>query len=189
MRGYGRDFKIELVENICMLIELCQYIGRDWWWRDEEIEEVGERRHGWGVKFLIRQEGMEASACKNRLDRTLVPTLSRSAEKMNRFAAGNVREFPCSNFSQWMMGWGVHQLRVKDCGRGKARTKEMDNAGNSELGVGWGGSILTKKEGMFLLRFNVIMNGLLFKTWRMSASSNMTDIFLKVQENKVPCKF
>lgn len=63
-----------------------------------------------------------------------------------------------------MMGWGVHQLRVKDCGRGKARTKEMDNAGNSELGVGWGGSILTKKEGMFLLRFNVIMNGLLFKT-------------------------
>ena len=49
-----------------------------------------------------------------------IPTPSRSAEKMNRLSAGNMREPPCSNFFQRAIRWSVPQLRVKDCGRGKA---------------------------------------------------------------------
>lgn len=54
--------------------------------------------------------------------------------------------------------------------------------------AGGSGPSKQKQNGIFSLYFNVVPNGLLFRTWKWVLQVKRLT-FLKVQESKAPCKF
>lgn len=48
---------MEIVENICVLMELFQQAEKDGWWKDEELEEAGKKKAHWGSEVLEKARG------------------------------------------------------------------------------------------------------------------------------------